>query len=166
MIGNRRGVSAGTVAFVATIAAGPAYAQSSSVSADQIDKLQAQIQALEHEMQQLKGKVAAEKAYAAPPTQPLTKAPTLPTAIVKMSPGNRPSICSVDGLNCISLYGRVQVDAGGYNYHPNSASTSPQNLDNGVNARRAQRRSARNGQPGLRVSPATRNDSGSRPTQS
>ena len=54
-----------------------------------------------------------------------------------MSPGNRPSICTPDGLNCIAFTSRLHFDAGGYGYDPNTASTVPQHLDLGLNARRA-----------------------------
>jgi phosphate-selective porin OprO and OprP len=57
-------------------------------------------------------------------------------AVVTM-PNNRPTICTVDQQNCISLTGRVHFDGGGYDYHPNSPSTVPQRLDDGVNVRRA-----------------------------
>jgi phosphate-selective porin OprO/OprP len=57
-------------------------------------------------------------------------------AVVHM-PGNRPTICTADGSSCIAITGRIHLDAGGYDYHPNSAATVPQRLDNGVNARRA-----------------------------
>jgi phosphate-selective porin OprO/OprP len=126
----------GAVSLAAIFAAESANAQSAPVSADQIDRLQAQIKALEREVQALKAKTtSSEKAYAA--SAPVTKAPApAPTAIAKMSAGNRPSICTVDGLNCIAITSRVHFDAGGYWYSPNSALTSPQNLDNGVNARR------------------------------
>ena len=119
-------------------ATGTANAQSApGVGADQIDHLQAQIRLLQKEIDGLKGKVSsAEKAYATP--IPTVKAPAPPpTATAKMSPGNRPSICTPDGLNCIALTSRIHLDVGGYSYHPNSPLTLPQNLDNGLNARRA-----------------------------
>jgi phosphate-selective porin OprO/OprP len=59
-----------------------------------------------------------------------------PDAVVHM-PNNRPTICTADERNCVSLTSRVQFDGGGYNYHPNSPFTNPQKLDNGVNVRRA-----------------------------
>jgi phosphate-selective porin OprO/OprP len=59
-----------------------------------------------------------------------------PDAIVKM-PNNRPTICTADEQNCISLTSRLHFDAGGYDYRPNTADTKPQRLDDGVNARRA-----------------------------
>ena len=52
-------------------------------------------------------------------------------------PNNRPTICTTDGLNCVAITGRMHFDGGGYDYHPNTAATVPQRLDNGVNARRA-----------------------------
>jgi phosphate-selective porin OprO and OprP len=143
----------GAVSLAAMLAAGSANAQSASSTAEQMDKLQAQIKTLERELQGLKGKVekadAADKAYAA--ATPLAKAPVArPRA--KMSAGNRPSICTPDGLNCIALTSRVHFDVGGYWYHPNTPAAAgfnpatgaaivsggaPANLDNGFNARRA-----------------------------
>jgi len=52
-------------------------------------------------------------------------------------PNNRPTICTADQQNCISLTSRLHFDAGGYDYHPNTAATAPQRLDDGVNLRRA-----------------------------
>jgi phosphate-selective porin OprO/OprP len=59
-----------------------------------------------------------------------------PDVTVRM-PNNRPTICTADGQNCVSITSRVMWDVGGYNYHPNSAATSPQKLDDGENLRRA-----------------------------
>lgn len=65
------------------------------------------------------------------------KAPVpYPNAVVHM-PNNRPTICTADERNCVSLTSRVHFDGGGYDYHPNSPFTNPQKLDNGVNVRRA-----------------------------
>ena len=154
----------GAVSLAAMLAAGSAQAQSAqaqsaSPSAEQVDRLQAQIKTLERELQGLKGKVdkadaeraSADKAYAA--ATPLAKAPAAPpSAVAKMSAGNRPSICTADGLNCIALTSRVHFDVGGYWYHPNTPAAAgfnpatgaaivsggaPANLDNGFNARRA-----------------------------
>jgi phosphate-selective porin OprO and OprP len=130
----------GAVSLAAMLAAGSANAQSASPSAEQVDKLQSQINSLERELQGLKAKVgkadAADKAYAA--AAPLAKAPAgPPPAVAKMSAGNRPSICTADGLNCVALTSRVHFDVGGYSYHPNTPATVPQNLDNGFNTRRA-----------------------------
>ena len=78
-----------------------------------------------------------------------------------MTPSNRPSVCAIEGipgvwtktgvqyidnLNCIALTSRLHVDVGGYDYrpnvlfdphHPTIPWTVPQNLDSGINARRA-----------------------------
>jgi len=124
-----------TVGLVALLSAGAANAQSPG----QIDKLQAQINELQRQIAALKGQVkATEKRVATAPPPVYTKAPYRePTAIVEMSPNNRPSICTPDELNCIALTGRLHLDVGGYSYHPNSALTAPHDLDSGVNARRA-----------------------------
>jgi phosphate-selective porin OprO/OprP len=124
-----------TVSLGAMLAAGAANAQ--SVSPEQIEKMQAQIQALQQQLQSMKKKVdTAEKAYAAAPIVAKVPVPP-PTAVAKMSAGNRPSICTPDGLNCIAITSRLHLDAGGYSYSPNTAATVPQHLDSGVNARRA-----------------------------
>ena len=52
-------------------------------------------------------------------------------------PNNRPTICTADQQNCVSITSRLHFDVGGYDYRPNTAATVPQRLDNGVNARRA-----------------------------
>lgn len=65
-----------------------------------------------------------------------TKASVFPDVLVKMT-NNRPTICTADGANCISITSRLHFDVGGYDYHPNTAATSPQQLNDGVNARRA-----------------------------
>ena len=123
----------------------PASAQS-SLSRDEMDALKAQINALQQEVRELRGKVnkaeqtaqkaqAGQKSYAAAPGAP--KAPPTPpsTAVAKMSPAFRPSICSVDGgrtwvkapvgetENCIALTSRLHFDVGGYDYRPNSLAT-------------------------------------------
>jgi phosphate-selective porin OprO/OprP len=139
MIRNQFGL-VGALSLAAILAGESASAQSAPASPDRIDQLEAQIKALEREIHGLKAKSTAtekaEKSYAT--ATPVAKAPApAPTAVAKMSPGNRPSICTSDGLNCIAITSRLHFDVGGYSYHPNSALTAPQNLDNGVNARRA-----------------------------
>src|SRR5260370_24393492 len=52
-------------------------------------------------------------------------------------PGNRPTICTADNLNCVAITSRVHFDVGGYDYRPNGAATVPQRLDDGGNVRRA-----------------------------
>src|SRR5437764_5965967 len=127
----------------AIISVGPALAQS-GVSHDKIEAMEAQINALQQELRAVKSKVnnaekSAEKAYAAvtpavksqlPPSPP-------PSGVAKMSPGNRPSICTIDGQNCVGLTARLHFDVGGYDYRPDTTSQSIRHLDDGVNARRA-----------------------------
>jgi phosphate-selective porin OprO/OprP len=133
----------------------------------QMNQLQQQIQSLKGEIAQAKKKQAEpDRAYAAsPPKATLPPPPAAPTAVAKMTPGYRPSICAIEGipgmftktgpayvdnLNCIAFTGRVHFDVGGYDYRPNTRPdlaavplssgppfTVPQNLDSGVNARRA-----------------------------
>ena len=65
------------------------------------------------------------------------KAAVAPSDVIVTMPGNRPTICTADNLNCVAITSRVHFDAGGDNYRPNSAATAPQCLDDGVNVRRA-----------------------------
>jgi phosphate-selective porin OprO/OprP len=146
---------AASVAAIA--AAGPANAQSVTVSRDKMDALEAQINALQQELRDLKGKVgkaeqAAAKANAAASANAAAIAaspspPPAPTgAVAKMSPGYQPSICAVeayDGVrtmpvkagigaitdqNCIAFTSRLHFDVGGYNYHPNIAAFPPNHV--------------------------------------
>jgi phosphate-selective porin OprO and OprP len=139
-----RSLSYATVVAIGTaLATGSASAQ--SVTKEQIDALQAQIQSLQRELHAMKKKITrtekaeerAEKSYAAAPRAPAKAPPPPPTAVAKMSSGNQPSICTPDGLNCIGITSRLHFDVGGYSYSPNTPATVPQNLDSGVNARRA-----------------------------
>jgi phosphate-selective porin OprO/OprP len=68
---------------------------------------------------------------------PYTKGPMMASGAVVSMPNNRPTICTADGQNCIGITGRLHYDIGGYDYHPNTASTVPQRLDSGQNVRRA-----------------------------
>ncbi|HUJ97739.1 MAG TPA: porin [Stellaceae bacterium] len=123
------------------LAAYPAAAQTSSVNR-QIDSLQSQIQQLQQQLQSLQGQVnqAQQNAAQAQATAAQAQAQAQPKAngaIVTMSPGNRPGICTSDGQNCIELTSRLQLDFANYlNVHP-QFSTGPHSLTSGVNARRA-----------------------------
>jgi phosphate-selective porin OprO and OprP len=57
-------------------------------------------------------KVTADDANGVVPVNAL---PPRPDVIVKM-PNNRPTICTADEQNCISLTCRLNFDAGGYDY--------------------------------------------------
>ena len=98
------------VSFVALAAVGPlatvgpAIAQP-TISREKVDALEAQINALQQELRDLKGKVnkteqTAQKAYAAnpPPPKAAPRAPTAPTAVAKMTASNRPSVCAIEGI--------------------------------------------------------------------
>jgi phosphate-selective porin OprO and OprP len=65
------------------------------------------------------------------------KGPIAPPDTVVHMTNNRPTICTADDQNCISITSRIHFDVGGYDYRPNTAATSPQKLDDGVNLRRA-----------------------------
>ena len=79
----------------------------------------------------LKSAVAnANAAYPVKGTAPIA-------GVVVTMPNNRPTICTADEQNCISLTSRVHFDVGGYDYRPNGPATSPQKLDSGENVRRA-----------------------------
>jgi phosphate-selective porin OprO/OprP len=137
---------------------------------DKIDRMQRQMNQLQQQIQSLKAEIAqakkkpaeTDKAYAAspPPAAKLPPSPAAPTAVAKMTPLYRPSICAVEGipgmwtktgpayvdnLNCIAFTGRVHFDVGGYDYRPNTRPdlaavplssgppfTVPQNLDSGA----------------------------------
>jgi phosphate-selective porin OprO/OprP len=92
----------------------------------QINSLQRQISALEKQVKTLKQQPVPVKAQKA----------AAPVPFLKM-PGNRPTFCTADESTCIAVTGRLHLDVGGYSYNPNTAATAPQDLRNGVNARRA-----------------------------
>jgi phosphate-selective porin OprO/OprP len=139
----------GAVGLIGALAAGQAHAQSAGSDSEiallkqqlrmmeqKLDKMQKQTTAASTAAANANAKVDARivNAHAAYPT----KGPVLNTlgAYVKM-PGNRPTICTDDNQNCIAITSRLHFDAGGYDYRPNTALTSPQTAQNGVNARRA-----------------------------
>jgi phosphate-selective porin OprO/OprP len=85
---------------------------------------------------------ALSQAQAAPPP-PIAIAPApiaaaSPAPHVVQTPTNRFGLESADGQNSIYLTGRLHFDVGDYmDYHPDSKSASVQDLNSGVNARRA-----------------------------
>src|SRR5262249_24544659 len=142
----------------------PVAAQSSP--ADRINAIEQQIRALQDEIKQLKRELGPARrlqpasqnapdrsgAPAVPQpsdaaTQPSPAAPTAaPVAAAAMPPDphvtqttkNRFGLESADGRYSIALTGRLHFDAGDYlDYHPQSRLASVQNLNSGVNARRA-----------------------------
>jgi phosphate-selective porin OprO and OprP len=133
----------------------------------QIEALQGQLQGLKHELADTKQKlhrsedetrraqVQAQQAtqaavqaqsavQAVPPVAallpPVAAAlpPAAPGPHVVQTPTNRFGLESADGQNSIYLTGRLNFDVGDYmDYHPSSKFASVQDLNSGVNARRA-----------------------------
>jgi phosphate-selective porin OprO/OprP len=127
-----------------------ASAQSAGADAE-IAALKQQLRLMEQKLDKLQKQTSANTAAAATANAkadakvnvanvnaayPL-KGPIAPSGAVVTMPGNRPTICTDDGRNCVAITSRVHFDAGGYNYRPNTAATTPQHLDDGVNLRRA-----------------------------
>jgi phosphate-selective porin OprO/OprP len=83
-----------------------------------------------------KAKEEAKAATVANAAYPVKGPVAPPDAVVHMT-NNRPTICTADDQNCVAITSRVHFDVGGYDYHPNTAATVPQKLDDGVNVRRA-----------------------------
>jgi phosphate-selective porin OprO/OprP len=107
------------------------------VSPQEVRELREEVQALQRKVQQLEGKAAAQAPSRSAPLVIVKASVPPPSAIVKMSPNNRPSVCTPDEQNCIAITSRLHVDVGGYRYRPDSAATVPQRLDSGINVRRA-----------------------------
>lgn len=135
--------SVAAVGLLGTLLAPQAQAQ--SAGADEVAALKQQLQAMEQKLEKLQKQTSANTAAAAKvearvahanPAYPV-KGLMAPSDVVVRMPNNRPTICTADDQNCIAITGRLHLDAGGYNYGPNTAATSPQRLDDGVNARRA-----------------------------
>jgi len=125
-----------------------ARAQSAGASDPEIAALKQQLLLMQQKLEKLEKQTATNAtavAKATPKPEPKTapakaayplKALVASDVIVKM-PNNRPTICTADEQNCISMTSRLHFDAGGYDYRPNTPATNPKHLDDGVNARRA-----------------------------
>src|SRR4051812_46387840 len=136
------------ISLIGTLATSQARAQSSGADAE-IALLKQQLRLMEQKLDRLQKQTAANTTAAANAKADAkaavananaaipVKAAVAPSDAVLTMPGNRPTFCTADNLNCISLTSRVHFDAGGYNYRPNTAATVPQRLDDGVNVRRA-----------------------------
>jgi phosphate-selective porin OprO and OprP len=139
---------------VGALAASPAIAQSAGTDTE-IALLKQQLRLLEQKLDRLEkqgaanakaaasakaeAKAAVANANAAVPTKTAMPAQVaaVPSEAVVTMPNNRPTICTADQQNCISLTSRIHFDGGGYDYRPNTPATAPQALDDGVNLRRA-----------------------------
>jgi phosphate-selective porin OprO and OprP len=139
------------IALVTIFAGSRASAQSAGSTDAEIAALKKQLRLMEEKLDKLQKQTAANTAAATKAKAeanakvvvvdpngvvPVKVPPPPPEAIVKM-PNNRPTICTADEQNCIALTSRLHLDAGGYDYRPNTTNTTPQRLDDGVNARRA-----------------------------
>jgi phosphate-selective porin OprO and OprP len=114
-----------------------------------ISSLKQQLRLLEHRLDKLQkettanataaanAKTAAEAPVGNANAMSPAKAPVPYSGASVSMPNNRPTICTADGENCVGITGRLHWDVGGYGYHPNTATTSPQRLNSGQNVRRA-----------------------------
>ena len=145
---NAKLTTAVAISLIGTLATSQARAQSSGADAE-IALLKQQLRLMEQKIDRLQKQTAANTTAAANAKADAkaavananaaipVKAVVAPSDAVLTMPGNRPTFCTTDNLNCVSLTGRVHFDAGGYDYRPNTAATLPQRLDDGVNVRRA-----------------------------
>lgn len=140
-------ISAAAVSLITALGTSQARAQSSGADAE-IALLKQQLRLMEQKIDRLQkqtavnttaaanakadAKAAVANANAAIPV----KAAVAPSGAVFTMPNNRPTFCTADNQNCVSLTSRVHFDAGGYDFRPNTAN-GPQRLDDGVNLRRA-----------------------------
>jgi phosphate-selective porin OprO/OprP len=134
-----------------TIAIGEARAQSAAGTEAEIAALKRQLLLMEQKLDALQKQTAANTTAAAKANAKAdakvtvtnanaavpVKTAVAPSDVVVTMPNNRPTICTADDQNCIAITSRLHFDAGGYNYRPNTAASSPQHLDDGVNVRRA-----------------------------
>jgi phosphate-selective porin OprO/OprP len=134
-----------------TVAIEEARAQSAASTETEIAALKRQLLLVEQKLDALQKQTAANKTAAAKANAKAdakvtvtsanaaipVKAAVAPSDVVVTMPGNRPTICTADNLNCIAITSRIHFDGGGYDYHPNTPATMPQRLDDGVNLRRA-----------------------------
>jgi phosphate-selective porin OprO/OprP len=112
----------------------------------QIDELSAQVKSLQTQLQQ-KEAANASNQTATPraqhnatnvinETSGSTDSQIAEPRVVQNA-AHRFELQSADGQYSIGLTGDIQMDAGGYNFRPDSSLVGAQNLSNGVNARRA-----------------------------
>ncbi len=148
--------TATAIAVAGLLTASSAYAQSGGNNDAEIALLKQQLRLMEQKLDRLQKQTSANTQAAATASAKADSAkaetktavananaayPVKGTApisgVIVTMPNNRPTICTADNENCISLTSRVHFDVGGYDYRPNTASTSPQKLDSGENLRRA-----------------------------
>ncbi|UGV27163.1 porin [Rhodopseudomonas boonkerdii] len=128
----------GTVAVLGALAmSGQAHAQTTN---DDVAALKAQLRALEKKLDSVQRQANAtqkqQASFANANAAMHKKAVPFVDATLTM-PGNRPTFCTGDGMNCVAITGRLHFDAGAYSFSPKSGATSPQSVNDGINARRA-----------------------------
>ena len=142
--------AAAAISLIGALATSQARAQSAGADAE-IAALKQQLRLMEQKLDKIQRQTAANTAAAATANAKVdakvsvananaaypVKGPVAASDVVVKMPNNRPTICTADDQNCIAITSRVHFDAGGYDYHPNTAATVPQRLDDGVNVRRA-----------------------------
>lgn len=105
-------------------------------SRHEAEAARAQAQQAEQAAGQAQAEAQASTAAAPPPAT--VAAPPKPGPHVVQTPGNRFGLESADGRNSIYLTGRLHFDVGDYvDYQPASKFAAVQNLNSGVNVRRA-----------------------------
>jgi phosphate-selective porin OprO/OprP len=150
--------AAAAMSLIGVLLTSRAQAQSAGGTNDEIALLKQQLRLMEQKLDKLQKQTAANTTAAANANAKVdakvkadittvhlananaaypVKGPVASSGVVVTMPNNRPTICTADNENCISITSRVHWDVGGYDYHPNSAATSPQKLDDGENLRRA-----------------------------
>lgn len=158
---SRTRMTATAIGLAGVLAASQAQAQSAGNSDQEIALLKQQLKMLEQKLDKLQNQTAANTAATAKARQEAkaeakaearseakaalananaaipVKGPVAPSGVVVTMPNNRPTICTADEQNCVAITSRVHWDVGGYNYRPNTAATTPQQLDSGENVRRA-----------------------------
>lgn len=131
----------GAICVAALLATSAVQAQEAAPTKDQVRAMEAQLAALQRQVDQLKGRINHQERRSAAVAADIvaTKGPAKKAddPIVIMTPGNRPGICTYDKFNCVYITSRLHFDAGVYNYTPSSALTPVQNPHNNINARRA-----------------------------
>ena len=125
------------LAGVQPVAAQTTVQQTPVQMQQQMQWLQQQMQALQTQMNNTQSQQQQQQQQLQQMQMTGQSQPPQDVGAAKMTPGNRPGICSADGANCIYLTSRLHFDAGDYlSVHPQQ-STGPHSLTSGVNARRA-----------------------------
>jgi phosphate-selective porin OprO and OprP len=144
--------AAAAFGLIAALGGSQGHAESATSADAEIAALKRQLQLMEQKLDSLQKQTSANTTAAARANAKIgaasanptnanaalpVKGPVAPPEAIVLMPNNRPTICTADQQNCVSITSRLHFDVGGYDYRPNTPATVPQALDNGVNARRA-----------------------------